>query len=1033
MAIVATTGGSLSVIALISGGKDSFYSILHCQANGHRVVALANLYPSSGTVEEEEDEEKKREKKTAARIAQYQTKSRTQPQPQRQSQSRSRASSSSSSLSSRLPLSPSQQQADHNESSSVPQRQVPSSRLEPASWSDGDEDGGETDLNSFMYQTVGHQVIPLYARATGLPLHRQPIVGTAVHHGLSYENPRRHHGARGSVALDGSVLRPSAEQLSPATGDLRRGGYDAQRAHVEEEKEHEPEVGEDETESLVPLLRAVMQAHPEANALCTGAILSTYQRTRVESVALRLGLVPLSYLWQFTELPASIPKSDYEQCFILGHSRVKQNREARKRAKRNGRNPGRDDARLLLEMAAVGLEARMVKVASAGLDERFLWENVASEMGVQRIAHAMRRFGAADGRGAILGEGGEFETLVVDGPPSLFKGRIVMSEEDRRVVHEGGGCAWLSFRRADVVLKDEPEQAGELSTPSLDIQTPRLLDPRFEDVGRCLLAVPASENQKPGIAGPSLCCDSTRPAFNFGSTSSPFSVTQTDSPTSQPPSSRQTPSVQEWCYFGSDEAGSLTVEKQTLGIVDQIRRRLRERGLPTTAITNSVIVLRHMSDFPLINEHYGSLFDQPNPPSRVTISCGGLLPRGAAVAIYLSVQIRLESYDRRGLHVQSRSYWAPANIGPYSQAIAFPLLPRPIAGVMTGGCCADEDEPQRYSDVLSSSPFAVSIAGQIPLIPASMALPPSSVPHSIELQIILALQHLWRVGTEMQVRWWTSAVAYFPTASSTETMKQQAFLAASAWKAAHMWPDLVHDDEGEDGNDTSDDDGAGPDLWDRRYNAQYVTYGGNDEEESFPLPLPKWGALRDLDVDDDDTESLWRNKAMNIPFFFAAEVEELPRQACVEWHAHLGLADVQPKSITLHSAICDKLPSELRLRDLNLHYVAVHMEDAVFIQTTATLRSPADHSDGRGTSISTDMLHSLFVATAASLGDLLNLSSSPSMNPKITYASGLELAGCYNLEEMGALIPCHSLWDAQGHRLDVVSIFETRVAKAKKA
>jgi diphthine-ammonia ligase len=37
---------SLNVVALISGGKDSLFSILHCQANGHNVVALANLHPA---------------------------------------------------------------------------------------------------------------------------------------------------------------------------------------------------------------------------------------------------------------------------------------------------------------------------------------------------------------------------------------------------------------------------------------------------------------------------------------------------------------------------------------------------------------------------------------------------------------------------------------------------------------------------------------------------------------------------------------------------------------------------------------------------------------------------------------------------------------------------------------------------------------------------------------------------------------------------------------------------------------------------
>ena len=42
---VAMASESLNVIALISGGKDSFFSLLHCIENGHRIVALANLFP----------------------------------------------------------------------------------------------------------------------------------------------------------------------------------------------------------------------------------------------------------------------------------------------------------------------------------------------------------------------------------------------------------------------------------------------------------------------------------------------------------------------------------------------------------------------------------------------------------------------------------------------------------------------------------------------------------------------------------------------------------------------------------------------------------------------------------------------------------------------------------------------------------------------------------------------------------------------------------------------------------------------------
>ena len=42
-----TDGVRHRVIALISGGKDSCYSMLQCVAAGHEIVGLANLRPES--------------------------------------------------------------------------------------------------------------------------------------------------------------------------------------------------------------------------------------------------------------------------------------------------------------------------------------------------------------------------------------------------------------------------------------------------------------------------------------------------------------------------------------------------------------------------------------------------------------------------------------------------------------------------------------------------------------------------------------------------------------------------------------------------------------------------------------------------------------------------------------------------------------------------------------------------------------------------------------------------------------------------
>lgn len=608
-------------------------------------------------------------------------------------------------------------------------------------------DDEETDLNSFMYQTVGHQVIPLYSIATGIPLYRQPITGGAVQSGRDYS------------------------AASTTT--------------------------EDEVESMLQLLERVKAAHPEANAVSAGAILSTYQRTRVESVATRLGLTPLAYLWKYPVLPP--PPSS---------------------ALAGG---GADEAQLLYEMGSAGLDARIIKVASGALNEGFLWENVASAKGATRLKVAASRFG---GEGAVLGEGGEFETLVVDGPGRLFKKRIEVAEEDRAIVPEGGDTAWLKIRDPRVVEKVINEADEEL----LVIRRPALLDERFLaalDNIQSLDETTVAEDAEVHIASLSM-----------------------------------RPSLPTWAFIGYSKHGELSIEADTSILIDAIRARLKQHELAPRDIISTVVILRSMSDFQVINKVYGSLFTDPNPPSRVTIACGDILPQDTNIAIYVTVpEGPPGAADRQGLHVQSRSYWAPANIGPYSQAITLPMGPT--------------REP-------ASAPRVAHIAGQIPLVPSTMELPADG---GLEMQLVLSLQHLWRIGAEMGVQWWTSAAVYFPRAGRSGyglPARDKAMLAWRAWRAAHLWVPPG----------AADDSSSGPDLWDRRFNAKYLFYGGGEADKAKKASLPYYaGTTADGDGDGDDGPGGRRP----VPFFFAAEVDELPRSAEAEWHAHAGLIHVPCK------------------------------------------------------------------------------------------------------------------------------------------
>ncbi|KAJ4370569.1 hypothetical protein N0V83_005090 [Neocucurbitaria cava] len=656
---------SLQVIALISGGKDSLFSILHCQQNGHTIVALANLYPTRCTNDDE-------------------------------------------------------------------------------------------DINSYMYQTVGHSVIPLYEQALNIPLYRQEITGKAVDSSRDYETPR-------------------ADQE------------------------------QDETEDLVPLLRRVMQAHPEANAVSTGAILSTYQRTRVESVALRLGLTPLSYLWQYPLLPPYTQTS------------------------------------LLHDMAAVGQEAIIIKTASGGLDETFLGFDVASHRTIGRLGKAISRFGESS-NGAILGEGGEFESLALDGPSPLWKKRIRIEPGPPGVME--GGQAVLKIQSSTLENKQE-EDSEALET----LRVPELFDSEFNG------ALKAMEG---GIDTQSIISDdATLVNAPFGSSaasnSTPISEvlpknTSCDSPTVFTYSNL----TSERCSSSAHGSPSRRLTKIFLRL-DHVLTQWR---ITKASINHCTLLLRTMADFTVLNPIYGQYFSHVNPPARVTIAVGDAMPEG--VDIMLSVVADKEDKDRKGravravqrqgLHVQGRSYWAPANIGPYSQAISVKL--------------PTNEEKSEDQELYSGE--VVYVAGQIPLVPASM-----EVYHEkgFRGQALLSLQHLWRIGQVKGVRWWTAAVGFIPASGTPE---EQVRIAQEAWKAIHTPPSNAS--LGTDGEDDEEEE-ADIDPWDRLNRNHASTF--NDTTYRSPTPDPT--SISDPNPNNPNTPL--------IPPCFIAQVHSLPRGVDIEWSA----------------------------------------------------------------------------------------------------------------------------------------------------
>ncbi|KIR52087.1 cytoplasmic protein [Cryptococcus gattii Ru294] len=421
----------------------------------------------------------------------------------------------------------------------------------------------------------------------------------------------------------------------------------------------------DETEDLLDLLSQVLKAHPEATALSAGAILSTYQRLRIEHVCGRLGLTSLSFLWQS------------------------------------------EQSGLLDRMLSSGVEAVIMKVAGVGLGENV----VGKQLGQIRplLAKLESQYGSHP-----AGEGGEYETLTLSTP--LFSHRLKLVKTNT-IVTDPEPCTVAYLKVEEAVLEPKEgwmkptveELRGMLGLEEEDVGMEGLDEEgkeRLDELGeREVEAVPEAGREVGEWSGGDVGGEEVQ----FVKKKRWF-----------------TASVQG-VTLPSEDVGQ-ELEKCFNAISSKLQSENLSLPLHSTHIT---LLLSSMSLFVPANEKYKTYFGT-SPPSRATVAVPLLSGRVRVEVIGFDDTPSSSSSDeggRRGqvgnrsaLHVQGLSYWAPANIGPYSQA------------------------------VLVAS--RLHIAGQIPLIPASLTLPlvpaypKSAYPH----QATLALQHVGRIVQALRSR-----------------------------------------------------------------------------------------------------------------------------------------------------------------------------------------------------------------------------------------------------------------------------------------
>ncbi len=143
---------------------------------------------------------------------------------------------------------------------------------------------------------------------------------------------------------------------------------------------------EDELAELILLLRRAKEEHG-IEAVGVGAIASSYQNDRVKAICDDLGLEVYAPLWNA------------------------------------------DPQKHIRELLAAGFDIRMTRIAADGLTAEWLGRRLTPD-DVDRLVQLHEKLGLS-----VAGEGGEFETIVLDGPifsePISIEYEVKMESENR--------------------------------------------------------------------------------------------------------------------------------------------------------------------------------------------------------------------------------------------------------------------------------------------------------------------------------------------------------------------------------------------------------------------------------------------------------------------------------------------------------------------------------------------------------------------------------------------------------------------------
>jgi diphthine-ammonia ligase len=447
------------------------------------------------------------------------------------------------------------------------------------------------ELNSHMFQTVGHEIVELIAKAMNLPLIRLPLAGKSLITSLHYET------------INNNDNNDNCEEY-------------------------------DEIEDLYTLLLNVKKAFPDVQGVACGAILSNYQRIRVERIASRLGLTCYGYLWQRDQVELL-----KEMCTVVEKDEVK----------------------------STQIDPVLIKLATPNLPPK---ENLLKTL--QDLEPTFLKLYSEYGMN-VCGEGGEYESLVLDS--CLQESRIKITNYE--ILSQGD-------------ITSDGKELLHLTVPYIHIIDSELCPKTQHEIdavrSKALLTIPKinlnceefSLKLGPTTIHPSLTpckCHSENniiaptPAFN--TTTIPLLPLQTQLDNNLSHITNLTPQLLTRCFFQSQNLTELFSTVINFG-----HKTYEQYGIKIRP-TFVMICIPDMAHFAAMNKQYSSVFPSIRPPARVCLQ--STLPYYTIDVIWITTDVNTAIHQNThniiqkltqntsSCHVEGISTWAPANIGPYSQ------------------------------------------------------------------------------------------------------------------------------------------------------------------------------------------------------------------------------------------------------------------------------------------------------------------------------------------------------------------------------